>query len=59
MIESHWFGLCLGAICMTWDWTRRGGIDPIWRILCHVLSIVAFLGLWIADIVLRLQAGQY
>jgi hypothetical protein len=40
--------LCTGV------WAREGGFDSYWRIFFHVLTIVFFFRLWIADIVMHL-----
>lgn len=57
MFGVEWFGMCIVAICCTRSWVRDGGVDPRLRIVIHLLSIVAFFSLWIANIVIKLQSG--
>jgi hypothetical protein len=55
MIPEEWYKLCVVAILCTGLWARDGGVDPCWRILLHVLSIVSFFVLCIADIVMQMS----
>jgi hypothetical protein len=55
MIPAIWFTVSGLAIVGTWFWARCGGFDPWWRIVFHVLSLVTYCLLWIADIILQMQ----